>query len=115
VNAWIFYWNNTKNERENMKKTKTKKMETKSTPFCVGKKYFVRTATMAQLGLLKAVVGDFLVLEKASWIADTGRFHEFLRDGTCSEYEGFPNNCIVPTGSIIDATEWSHDLFSGNK
>lgn len=84
-------------------------------PFAVGKKYFIRTATMAQLGRLKKLTKEFLILEKASWIADTGRFHDFLKDGTCNEYESFVEDCIVPIASIIDATEWTHDLYSGNK
>jgi hypothetical protein len=85
------------------------------TPFKVGKSYVIRTATMIQLGKLKSVVGEFLILSDAVWVADTGRFHNFLKDGTVSEYEGFVNDCIVPTGSIIDATEWKHKLLSGQK
>lgn len=91
---------------------KTQSMEM---PFEVGRSYFVRTATMANLGRLKNIIGKFLVLENAVWIADTGRFHDFLRDGKCNEYEGFINDCIIPIDSIIDATEWKHKLFSGQK
>lgn len=90
-------------------------MTSEDGPFEEGKKYFIRTATMAQLGKLKKVYKDYLVLENASWIADTGRFHDFLKKGECNEYEAFVNDCIVPTGSIIDATEWDHDLFKGQK
>ncbi len=91
------------------------KKENHEIPLEVGKSYFVRTATMANLGRLKKIVGKFLVLENAVWIADTGRFHDFLRDGKCNEYEGFINDCIVPIDSIIDVTEWQHKLFSGQK
>lgn len=89
--------------------------EQKETPFVVGKSYFIRTATMSQLGRLKKIVGSFLVLEEASWIADTGRFYDFLKDGKCNEYEEFPSDCFVPIDSIIDATEWIHKLFKGQK
>lgn len=85
------------------------------TPFVVGQKYFIRTATYFQLGRLKSIIGNFLVLENASWISDTGRFYEFLSRGTCSEYESFPNDVFVPMDSIIDATTWNFDLFTGNK
>jgi len=87
----------------------------KRLPFKVGEKYFIRTATYFQLGKLKEVVGDWLVLEQASWVADTGRFHEFLKEGKCNEYESFTEDVYVPIGSVIDITKWSHDLFKGNK
>lgn len=89
--------------------------ESKEGPFFVGKKYFIRTSTMAQLGRLKTISNNCLILEQASWIADTGRFHGFLKNGECSEFEGFVDDCIVPISSIIDATEWRHALFEGQK
>jgi len=87
----------------------------KRLPFKVGEKYFIRTATFFQLGKLKEIVGEWLVLENASWIADTGRFYEFLKDGKCNEYESFTEDVYVPLSSVIDITIWSHALFKGNK
>lgn len=84
-------------------------------PFKVGEKYFIRTATLFHLGRLKEIVGEWLVLENASWIADTGRFHEFLMDGKCNEYESFVNDAFVPLSSVIDITKWNFDLYTGNK
>ena len=84
-------------------------------PFKVGEKYFIRTATFFQLGRLKEIKGKWLILEEASWIADTGRFHEFLRDGKCNEYESFTEDVYVPLDSVIDITVWTHSLFKGNK
>lgn len=84
-------------------------------PFKIGEKYFIRTATFFQLGRLKEVTGKWLILEDASWIADTGRFYDFLKDGKCNEYEAFQNDVFVAIDSIIDATKWTHELFKGNK
>lgn len=76
----------------------------------VGKKYFIRTATMYNVGRLKIVTDKELVLENASWIGDTGRFHECLKNGKFSEVEDFISDVIVNRDSIIDATEWTHEL-----
>lgn len=88
---------------------------TSKNPFKIGEKYFIRTATYFQLGRLKEICGKWLILEEASWIADTGRFHEFLKDGKCNEYESFIEDVCIPIDSIIDITIWSHSLFKGNK
>lgn len=81
-------------------------------PFSIGENYFIRTATYYQLGKLKAIRGEWLILEKASWIANTGHFNTFLNEATCPEYENFPNDVYVPFSAIIDATIWSHPLFN---
>ena len=75
-------------------------------PFEIGKKYLIRTVTMIQTGMIKAVRGKFLVLEQAAWIADTGRFSEALEDQEkMKEVEPFKNDAIVNMDTIIDATE----------
>ena len=87
--------------------------ESKQSAFIVGEKYFIRTVTMAILGKLEAIFNNELVLSDASWIADTGRFHDFIKLGIYSkdiEIEPFANNVIVNRSSIIDATVWGHNL-----
>jgi len=84
-------------------------------PLVIGENYFIRTVTMYYTGHLKEICGRWLVLESASWICDTGRFHDFLKDGNCSEYESFIDVVFVPIDSIIDVTRWKHNLFSGQK
>jgi hypothetical protein len=76
----------------------------------IGKKYFIRTVTMYYVGQLKDFSSSELLLEQASWIPDTGRFHDALRDGKFSEVEPFINDVLISRGSIIDITEWSHKL-----
>lgn len=84
-------------------------------PFKNGEKYFIRTATYFHLGRLKELCGKWIILEDASWIADTGRFYDFLKDGKCNEYESFQDPVFIPIDSIIDVTPWKHDLFKGQK
>jgi hypothetical protein len=72
----------------------------------IGANYLIRTATMIDAGKLVAVTEHELVLEDASWIADTGRFGKALEKGTFNEVEMFPaGQVIVGRGSLIDAVQ----------
>ena len=74
-------------------------------PFKVGDKLFVRTVTYFMTGQVKEIVGAFLVMEQAAWIADTGRFSDALESCNFSEVEPFPSGtAILNTMSIIDAS-----------
>jgi len=76
-----------------------------SHPFNVGSFYHVRTVTMAIAGKLKAVHGQELVFSDASWVADSGRFNEYLRDTSkAKENELFKNDVIIGRGSVVDMT-----------
>jgi hypothetical protein len=79
-------------------------------PWEVGKTYLVRTVTMMTAGHLVAVYPTELVFKDAAWIADSGRWHECLKTGKCSEVEPFVRDVIVGRGAIVDATEWPHPL-----
>ena len=73
----------------------------------IGKPYLIRTVTMIQTGILAKVTEHELVLRDACWIANTGRFHDALKDpSVIQEAEPFVNDCIVGRGSIVDATIW---------
>lgn len=75
----------------------------------IGKKVLVRTVTNYYTGLLESCT-DYLHLKDAAWIADTGRFATALATGKFSEVEPYPADCWVAAGSVIDISEWSHDL-----
>jgi len=76
-----------------------------------GQKWFFRTVTNYMLGKVKKQVGKFLVLEKASWIADTKRFSDFIKDGISSNVEVEPvGECLLNVDSIVDAFPWKHSL-----
>lgn len=77
----------------------------------IGKAYIIRTVTMIDTGRLVAVTPQFLVLEDAAWIGDTGRFADALRNGVLSEVEPFPDGrVILGAATIIDAAFWPHKL-----
>jgi hypothetical protein len=86
---------------------KYQKMEV---PFKIGGAYFIRTVTYFATGRVKAIVGSFLVLEEAAWIADTGRFSNALASGVLDEVEPVEVDMFVNINSITDAFEWKKKL-----
>lgn len=80
----------------------------------IGKSYFIRTVTLYQVGRVVAVSGQFVKLEDASWIADTGRFADALKTGNFSEIEPVGESYINLT-SIIDAFPFDHKLPTSQK
>lgn len=84
-------------------------------PWVIGKNYLIRTVTMHHIGKLEAVTKQELVLSGASWVADSGRFHDALKEGKLDEVEPFVHDVIVGRGALIDATEWPHDLVREQK
>jgi hypothetical protein len=78
--------------------------QTDQHPWAIGEHYVIRTVTMIQTGVLVAVYPQELVLSDACWIADTGRWHDFLKSPeTAKEVEPFTTQIIVGRGGIIDA------------
>lgn len=100
-----------KKEVEQLEKKKDKVTTKKCGVWEIGKNYVIRTVTMIDVGKLVAVTESELVLEDASWIADTGRWHKFLADGVYSESEPFPDGqVIVGRGAVVDAVLWKHGV-----
>jgi hypothetical protein len=79
-------------------------------PFEIGEKYYFRTVTHHQTGRVKAIIGKFVVLEDAAWIADSGRWKDAIESGRLSEVEPVEVEVYVNTDSLIDAYEWEHEL-----
>ena len=84
-------------------------------PWVIGNKYFIRTVTMHLVGHVIAVTDKEILLKNASWIADSGRFHDALKSGEFDEIEPFVNDVIVNRNSVIDATIFDHPLPSEQK
>ena len=82
----------------------------KPQPFREGTAYLIRTVTMIVTGRVQSRVGDFIVLEDAAWIADTGRYYDALKSGVFKEVEPYPNGAILHLGAIVDATIWTLPL-----
>jgi len=81
----------------------------------IGKNIVVRTVTMFHVGKLDRIEDGFLILDDAAWVADTGRWTEFLTTGHVREVEPFPGRCYVSLGAVVDACEWSHALLRVTK
>lgn len=76
----------------------------------IGKCYFVRTDTDHWVGRLVEIDGPYTVtLAGAAWIANSGRLHEFIRDGRADNME------VEPVGDIMvhwrALLPWPHELF----
>ena len=85
----------------------------KSNPFMVpGKKYFLQTVTHYYTGRLVWVGDKELTLTDCAWIADTGRFNEFVNGKTANEVEPFPKGSfvIIGRGSIVGMVEFKAEL-----
>ena len=82
----------------------------------IGEKYVIRTVTMIQVGKLVYIDDNELGLETAAWVADTGRWTDFLTNGNANEVEPFPQGTvIVGRHAIIDACIWKHELLTKQK
>ena len=89
------------------KKTVSAKTEL---PFGVGDAILIRTVTMIQVGRVRTIAPDFIVLDDAGWVADTGRFSAALTSGALNEFERAPSWIMVGRGAIVDVYPWSNSL-----
>lgn len=96
-----------KSEALKIKKSTKKIKPVEGIPFEIGGEYFFRTVTYHLTGRVVNVIGNFLILEDAAWIADSGRFHKFFTDPTSElEVEPFGDRLVsLNIASIVDATE----------
>lgn len=79
-----------------------------------GKKVFIRTVTYHLVGKVEKVVDGFIKLSGASWIADSGRFSQAIKEGTLNEVEPV-EKAWVSLGSIVDIFPWNHELPTKQK
>lgn len=75
-----------------------------------GVSYFIRTVTHYLVGQLISIDEHELVLDKAAWIADTGRYSDAIKSGSFSEVEPYVGQVAVGRGAIVDATEYPFQL-----
>ena len=80
----------------------------------IGEKLFIRTVTYHLVGKVVKIVGNFFVLSNASWIADSGRFMQAIKEGTLDEVEPV-GQAFVNINSITDAFPWNHALPTKQK
>lgn len=80
----------------------------------IGGKYYFRTVTFHQVGEVKSIVGRFVYLKNASWVADSGRFMNAIKNGTLSEVEPV-GDCLVNLDTVVDFFPWKHKLPTEQK
>jgi hypothetical protein len=80
----------------------------------VGKKLFMRTVTYHMVGRVEGIMGSFLKLKDASWIADSGRFMNAIKEGKLNEVEPV-GIAFVNIESVVDMFPWEHDLPKAQK
>lgn len=73
-------------------------LESQDSHYEVGKPYMIQTVTAFYKGILEKLTPTEFVLTDCSWVADTGRFSEFVQDETdtiVKEEEPFPKEMKV--------------------
>ena len=80
----------------------------------IGKSYFFRTVTYHTVGKVESVTGNFVKLSGASWVADSGRFMQALKDGTLNEVEPVGEE-YLNLNTVVDFFPWIHALPNEQK
>jgi len=75
----------------------------------VGKSFFFRTVTYHLVGKVVKVYGNIIALETASWVADSGRFMNAIKEGKLSEVEPV-GTAYLNFNSVTDFFPWKHAL-----
>jgi hypothetical protein len=94
--------------------TQEEKVDVSNLDDFIGKKLFIRTVTYFMVGKVVKRVGNMFEMENASWVADTGRFMNAIKDGTLSEVEPV-GQTWVNFHSVVDMFPWTHDLPTKQK
>ena len=80
----------------------------------IGEKLFLRTVTYHIIGKVKKTIDKILVLSDASWVADSGRFQQAIKNGDLDEVE-FVGDWFVNLDSVTDFGVWKHALPTEQK
>jgi len=80
----------------------------------VGKKWFFRSVTYHLVGEVKKVNGLIIQLSNASWVADSGRFMQAIKDGTLDEVEPV-GQAFLNFSTVVDFFPWNHRLPTKQK
>ena len=75
----------------------------------IGQSYFFRTVTYHLVGKVVKKIGNFLELKDASWIANSGRFMNCIKEGKLDEVEPV-GIAYVNLESVTDFFPWRHKL-----
>lgn len=73
--------------------------------FQKGQKVCIRSVTMTYTGVIEEDFYDFVVLSSVAWIADSGRWSDFLKDPSLvEEAEKYPegSKVTISKGTIVE-------------
>ena len=78
----------------------------------LGENISIRTVTMLYTGRLVAEDAHILYLDQATWVADSGRYKDFVEKGIISECEPYPADLIVRINkaTIVDDHDFNAPL-----
>jgi len=87
-------------------------MSWKEVPLQIGEHVFLRGITHHYVGELVNKTDNWLVLKKAAWVPDDGRFADFLKTGVAEEFEPYPDETavIISVDVICDISVWPFAL-----
>lgn len=99
--------------REQLKEEE--KMDINKIDDFIGKAFFFRTVTYHIIGkVVKILPFGILQLEKASWVADSGRFTQAIKDGVLNEVEPI-GDWFISLPTCTDFGFWKHSLDLNQK
>jgi hypothetical protein len=79
--------------------------------FKVGSKVVIRAIPYHYIGTIEDIGYHSLTLAPgAVWLADSGRWMNFLESGNPNECEPFPDGVTIPFSVIADLTTWRHAI-----
>lgn len=80
--------------------------------FEIGKTYFLETFGKHYVGRVASVSATEVHLVEAAWVADSGRFSEFMAKGRSEKTEVEPVGIVsIPLAYIAAKYPWPHKLF----
>lgn len=85
------------------------KIDISSLDDLIGHKFFFRTVTYHLVGEVVNVIGSIVELRDASWIADSGRFMNAIKDGELNEVEPV-GDAFLNIQTVTDFFPWNHKL-----
>lgn len=105
------------NGGKQMKKQNKSKAVKIQSPLRVGNSVFIRTVTNYYTGRVVGVTKSEILLTDAAWVADTGRFADFLKTGNANEVEPYPDGMVVsvPRDSGAEVSNWAHPLLRSQR
>ena len=70
-----------------------------------GMSVVIRTVTYHYTGVVDRIGDGRVRLSTAGWLADSGRWSEFLKTGEANEVEMYPRTVSVAIASVVDWSE----------